>query len=154
MITRISNVIRPKGSDLIFDHPYDAAEYVRTAPHETAHRSAAQIIRSSTLLVSVNGECDFVVARSYGARLVSSRYPLGTGVWSRDILLPLPAMSGISPDQDKCPLPYSLPLIVAVSEGDPDLLWPLIGTGPDENARPHHSCHGHPFVFHGSAPAS
>ena len=71
MITRISNVIRPKGSDLIFDHPYDAAEYVRTAPHETAHRSAAQIIRSSTLLVSVNGECDFVVARSYGARLVS-----------------------------------------------------------------------------------
>ena len=59
MITRISGVIRPKGSDLIFDHPYDAAEYVRTAPHETAHRSAAQIIRSSTLLVSVNGECDF-----------------------------------------------------------------------------------------------
>jgi hypothetical protein len=27
MITRISSVIRPKGSDLIFDHPYNA-EYV------------------------------------------------------------------------------------------------------------------------------
>ena len=24
MITRISSVIRPKGSDLIFDHPYNA----------------------------------------------------------------------------------------------------------------------------------
>jgi hypothetical protein len=28
MITRVSCVIRPKGSDLIFDHPYDA-EYAR-----------------------------------------------------------------------------------------------------------------------------
>jgi hypothetical protein len=24
MITRVSSVIRPKGSDLIFDHPYNA----------------------------------------------------------------------------------------------------------------------------------
>jgi hypothetical protein len=28
MITRISSVIRPKGSDLIFDHPYNEAESV------------------------------------------------------------------------------------------------------------------------------
>jgi len=31
MITRISGVIRPKGSDLIFDHPYNADYGPRTA---------------------------------------------------------------------------------------------------------------------------
>jgi hypothetical protein len=35
MITRVSSVIRPKGSDLIFDHPYNA-EYLR--PPRTAGR--------------------------------------------------------------------------------------------------------------------
>ena len=30
MITRVSGVIRPKGSDLIFDHP-DSADYARLA---------------------------------------------------------------------------------------------------------------------------
>jgi hypothetical protein len=30
MITRVSSVIRPKGSDLIFDHPYNA-EYLPVA---------------------------------------------------------------------------------------------------------------------------
>jgi len=30
MITRISSVIRPKGSDLIFDHPYNDADSVFT----------------------------------------------------------------------------------------------------------------------------
>jgi hypothetical protein len=42
MITRISRVIRPKGSDLIFDHPYNAdyerlsADWVRGSAE---HRS-------------------------------------------------------------------------------------------------------------------
>jgi hypothetical protein len=30
MITRVSSVIRPEGSDLVFDHPYNA-EYARDA---------------------------------------------------------------------------------------------------------------------------
>jgi hypothetical protein len=29
MITRVSSVIRPKGSDLIFDHPYKALPRLR-----------------------------------------------------------------------------------------------------------------------------
>jgi len=44
MITRISGVIRPKGSDLIFDHPYNA-EYSRLTfglqQAVSAHRSAS-----------------------------------------------------------------------------------------------------------------
>jgi len=31
MITRVSSVIRPEGSDLIFDHPYNA-DYFLLAP--------------------------------------------------------------------------------------------------------------------------
>jgi hypothetical protein len=41
MITRVSGVIRPKGSDLIFDHPYNA-EY---APHVDAEFASAERYR-------------------------------------------------------------------------------------------------------------
>ena len=42
MITRISSVIRPKGSDLIFDHPYNA-DYARA---ETCRDGSAIECRS------------------------------------------------------------------------------------------------------------
>jgi hypothetical protein len=42
MITRISGVIRPKGSDLIFDHPYNA-DYLPDDPAGEIHSDGAQI---------------------------------------------------------------------------------------------------------------
>jgi len=42
MITRISSVIRPKGSDLIFDHPYNA-EYLLLSSMRTARLGGIQI---------------------------------------------------------------------------------------------------------------
>jgi hypothetical protein len=41
MITRVSSVIRPKGSDLIFDHPYNA-EYALLVDNECWLRRTAQ----------------------------------------------------------------------------------------------------------------
>jgi hypothetical protein len=45
MITRVSSVIRPKGCDLIFDHPYNA-DYERLTAGRIAQRGSAQIIHS------------------------------------------------------------------------------------------------------------
>jgi hypothetical protein len=42
MITRISSVIRPKGSDLIFDHPYNA-EYLRDSCRRLEHGRRADL---------------------------------------------------------------------------------------------------------------
>jgi len=44
MITRISSVIRPKGSDLIFDHPYNA-DYARLAIALKDTWDCAQIVQ-------------------------------------------------------------------------------------------------------------
>jgi hypothetical protein len=43
MITRVSSVIRPKGSDLIFDHPYNT-DYERLMAGEDLAVRGAQII--------------------------------------------------------------------------------------------------------------
>ena len=58
MITRVSSVIRPKGSDLIFDHPYNA-ESARLSMPLTAsgaeHISASSVPAvSGTELASIN----------------------------------------------------------------------------------------------------
>jgi hypothetical protein len=56
MITRVSSVIRPKGSDLIFDHPYNA-ESVR---------------------LMIEGSRSMAVCRSSGLGLVSAAMRSGT----------------------------------------------------------------------------
>jgi hypothetical protein len=53
MITRISSVIRPKGSDLIFDHPYNA-EYALIHPVPSGADAARRLsITAQSHVISV-----------------------------------------------------------------------------------------------------
>jgi len=66
MITRISGVIRPEGSDLIFDHPYNA-DSARLMPGEPQHGASTHIFQFCT---------DLVVERALSSRQMRAPEPL------------------------------------------------------------------------------
>ena len=74
MITRVSSVIRPKGSDLIFDHPYNA-ESARLWDSPTLDKAARRSTRSVDLrspgrtLPGMTGHFPLRAARTWRCRV-------------------------------------------------------------------------------------